>query len=742
MPVDLARLLSPPPPPPAAIVVSNEMSVSNEDIMKAIQGVSSRLDGLEVTAKTQGAQLGSFAEAWATMQAGQASAAAWQAEMATRMEVTDKIIAQLQNNLRKESPRHKQALPAEQAHVGEHDAPMHDAATAPVSASPPGGSSSHAASSAQRSSSVPSRGSKGDTEFALLQFPEPVTRTRAQAWTRENITPIDGLPEPRRIRILDSHDFVTYEFHSVDKADDFAYALRIVDLNIALRAGGSQRAAVLHDTRPLDVRRRGAALHPVYEILSSKIPAGRVLGQQHRARGPRPYTSYHAVDEPSDSAIPLCTIRWRDAGTEVQLLELIPEPDFAREVAAEFMKHIRPYGPPPSPGGSVINLLQDPLPHLRLSSWNVASLFGADGLGPLSASRHRRKMCRVVSLVGGADVVCLQETRGRRADLVEFSHFLPTYSYAGSFDTNGASGGVACLISATFAEKCPDRQVVEVVCGRIAILRCRGNGVPPIDIANVHLVNIPRLAPAAQIARLAVHLQPLDNCATFLLGDFNFLSPGDGRLDVAAGVHTHDDSPVARSFHELLPAYAEIRAEGYSRRQFREGRLQLLRRLDKVYTNLPTQDILACRPACAYTMSLADPHLESHHSPLKLVWPRPRAKRPFRVPRWVPEHLAYRAFADEYLALLPQLSEDPFSELRQTTMALQHAAKRVMRLPASMHTATRPSWFHWLLQGRAAWHRRDCSLWKRWYVGFLTTETCLWTLEGCWQCSLRSALPS
>lgn len=113
-------------------------------------------------------------------------------------------------------------------------------------------------------------------------------------------------------------------------------------------------------------------------------------------------------------------------------------------------------------------------------------------------------------------------------------------------------------------------------------------------------------------------------------------------------------------------------------------------------------------------MSLAGPHLESDHSPLRLVLSRPRAKGPFRVPRWVPEHLAYRAFADEYSALLPQLPEDPFCELRQTTMALQHAAKRVMHLPASMHIATRPSWLcHWLFQGCAAWHRRDCSVVER-----------------------------
>lgn len=66
-----------------------------------------------------------------------------------------------------------------------------------------------------------------------------------------------------------------------------------------------------------------------------------------------------------------------------------------------------------------------------------------------------------------------------------------------------------------------------------------GTGVPPLDIANGHIVDTSRLAPATQLSRLATHLQPLDYCITFMLGDFNFLTPGEGRLDVTTGVHTY-----------------------------------------------------------------------------------------------------------------------------------------------------------------------------------------------------------
>lgn len=90
-----------------------------------------------------------------------------------------------------------------------------------------------------------------------------------------------------------------------------------------------------------------------------------------------------------------------------------------------------------------------------------------------------------------ATLTCVQ-TRCRRSDLLELSHFIPRFRFAGSFSTSGTSGGVAFLASATFAEEYPDRHMIEVVRGRIASLRCRGSGVPLTDITSVHLVDIPR----------------------------------------------------------------------------------------------------------------------------------------------------------------------------------------------------------------------------------------------------------
>lgn len=172
-------------------------------------------------------------------------------------------------------------------------------------------------------------------------------------------------------------------------------------------------------------------------------------------------------------------------------------------------------------------------------------------------------------------------------------------------------------------------------------------------------------------------------------------------------MHAYDDSQVTPAFHVNCSTYAEVPAEGCSRRQFRDGRLQLLRRLDKAYTNIPTQDIVVCSPSCACTTSLADPHLESDRSLLKLVFARPRARGPFHVPRWAPEHLADRAFVDEHLVFYPGFRTTPWENYTKTPwlcsmLPTDSCADR----HACMHAATRLSWLgHWLVQGFSAWHR-------------------------------------
>lgn len=80
----------------------------------------------------------------------------------------------------------------------------------------------------------------------------------------------------------------------------------------------------------------------MYDILNAKIPDGRVLRQQHRARGDNPHTTYHSVDEAADSVTALCTVRWKDTGSTARLLELIPGPGLDADVIDANRKLITP----------------------------------------------------------------------------------------------------------------------------------------------------------------------------------------------------------------------------------------------------------------------------------------------------------------------------------------------------------------------------------------------------------------
>lgn len=92
----------------------------------------------------------------------------------------------------------------------------------------------------------------------------------------------------------------------------------------------------------------------------------------------------------------------------------------------------------------------------------------------------------------------------------------------------------------------------------------------------------------------------------------------------------HDEASQA------LEYMAELVAGGYSRRQMRDGAIDLLSRIDRVFCSLDTTDLLALRAQTAYTRSVYDTRLSSDHAPLELVLHAPQRRRSSTaVPRWV-----------------------------------------------------------------------------------------------------------
>lgn len=106
------------------------MVASLDDVMTLLQSMSSRLDTIQSTVTSHTAQITGVATAATAMQDAQAQTEAWQTKMADKMVAKERLIAELQEKAKKESPRHKQ--PGN----GDQDAQMTDAATTPVPSMP------------------------------------------------------------------------------------------------------------------------------------------------------------------------------------------------------------------------------------------------------------------------------------------------------------------------------------------------------------------------------------------------------------------------------------------------------------------------------------------------------------------------------------------------------------------------------------------------------------------------------
>lgn len=68
---------------------------------------------------------------------------------------------------------------------------------------------------------------------------------------------------------------------------------------------------------------------------------------------------------------------------------------------------------------------------------------------------------------------------------------------------------------------------------------------------------------------------------TILVGDMNLVVVGEGRLQMATGELRLERRERVGYMEKRFPEFAEIVADGFSRRQFRGGLLDVLSRIDR-----------------------------------------------------------------------------------------------------------------------------------------------------------------
>lgn len=330
-----------------------------------------------------------------------------------------------------------------------------------------------------------------------------------------------------------------------------------------------------------------------------------------------------------------------------------------------------------------------------------------DCLAARSAHRHRTNMEFVVLLSRGAHILALQETRGTSCDFTEFVDFLPGWATYGSFVRGGAAGRVVFLVSPALQALYSDFSVMTIVPGRIATLRLRGGTSAPLDVINVHLVQNERTPPRRQMRMLQESITPLREAVSLVIGDFNVSAPGECRLDMRTGRLHVDTSPLVDALGDALADMHEVVAQGYSRVQCRDGRPQLLSRLDRLFTNSPTSSLVGGCAFAHYHVGVLDRALPSDHAPLEGRFLPPRTAGRFRVPRWALQHPLYAERLSEAADAILTADLEPAEALRQ----LSHVARAVVveirrcRIPVGSRAFAWQA--HWLSAARSCWGRRD-----------------------------------
>lgn len=74
------------------------------------------------------------------------------------------------------------------------------------------------------------------------------------------------------------------------------------------------------DTRPMPVRRRGAAMAPIHEVLETHVSPGEKLEQAHETKDTDQHTIFYAVNETQDAVRELVRVHWVDDEAMVKIL--------------------------------------------------------------------------------------------------------------------------------------------------------------------------------------------------------------------------------------------------------------------------------------------------------------------------------------------------------------------------------------------------------------------------------------
>jgi hypothetical protein len=349
---------------------------------------------------------------------------------------------------------------------------------------------------------------------------------------------------------------------------------------------------------------------------------------------------------------------------------------------------------------------------ISIATWNCRTLFGSTQGGDEQARRVRATWRTVQELVKLFLIVVLQETHGTEHDLGSLRAILPRHLIVGSFTARGRGGGLVFIVDPGLAAMYQVWSVAQLVVDHIVpgrVARIRMPATPELwtlDVVNVHFelematgdvgFYAARLGLANTILRA---IAPRHLVHTLLAGDWNTTASDEPRLNPVEGVFSSGRSSIALHMEAGLEGFTELFQPHYTRRGMSGGIITNLSRIDRVYSNGPTCELLDRRPVVATYGVISNTLSPSDHIPVTVKFFPSPAGPPLHptIPPWVAKHRFFPTMVAQLWRTARYVPGGPMERLAVAKEVLHAAAILTKAKAGEVGAESTPERLHWAL---------------------------------------------
>jgi endonuclease/exonuclease/phosphatase family metal-dependent hydrolase len=375
-----------------------------------------------------------------------------------------------------------------------------------------------------------------------------------------------------------------------------------------------------------------------------------------------------------------------------------------------------PPAAPVEPGAQPAISTHTPIPWLgpqglRIVSWNMNGfLHTVDA----DLTRLQLQKGRVLGLTRRFSIVVLLETHGNIGHHNTLRSLLPGWGIFMSFHASPAAGGVIMLVHPFLMALSSGITPHIIEAGRVMVLDFP-HPTFCLRVAGIHCDCRHRPAVRRALWRSLDAWRPPPQEGLFIMiGDFNSIARGDSRFYPASGTFISPADPMEDIMHEVLGQHlVEFAQESFTRRGLDDGRLRVLSRIDRCFSNLDCITALDCNARSGVEWPLASGVDPSDHVPVFIVLQAP-SKRPSSptVPLWVAQRPEFSSMVQAMLDYMPDASSAP-RRVELVKEAMCSAAIELREASARMGATTVPEKLYWSTLALRALRRYDLSACRR-----------------------------